>query len=1828
MLRLTLSANGVTITTTPMNLALTRAVCNENLQHVEQSAAADVAYEPDLFSLLVLQDNITASITENDTALFTGRLGSGINWEDRGAPFPADHIRVTITDNTYLLDRKTNAEIALIDTTVAAAAQKICQDCGVTIAAGAALPQTALGVFVVDRDVSYLTVLDALLFQYGYSFYFDAAGHLNLFHYADVPSVLPAADASLLLAGVSVSHRSKTHGAVTVRYNPVVKKQNELVYFSGGGYNADGSPAPVVLQPGVYYPFDAAPAVETAEGRVYQDFTSGYAETVRKYNGEAEFRRSQKTTLLYTQNHSLVEDWETGIVVDRAEFESKRASVRVRNTGAADANLYQLSIRADAWYRAADASVVSGAGSDEYTYAAEYIYTNAPALQLSGVLYRYFSGKKYKITGKTETYLSPGTFMRIDTGVSGFVAPALVLSTVFDADKELFTTTWITIGDAAVDGSRFKSASYNFAAAAEYDAGRANSRLDKLADGSSADVGRPDAITGLKALARKDSIQVTWDPLGAGLKNSVKHIRVEIKKTAAGNWTVFETTGNDFVYAFDRALDGYPEKTAVPSSPQVQNLSLWRVRARAVNIFNEVSVEYAPDAGGAGIDTSEYGTWIPTVPNPLAVSAAGRTVSIAAPIQTWYGADGCEYQIKRPDAGAAWYAPAMADTETVYENADSWRGALNGVYATGIYFAQQLPLKNQETDAPEDTAYTYRVRAVTRAYDGAVLYRSAWSAEAAAIAKGTGVRDVVESAIGSAQIQQSAVQNVHIENATIDYEKFNPSVKPPRKVTALPAYPYDGYVQGDMVILMSGTGEKDEKLYRLVDPAKTGTAGWSKAVDGADLVAKSVTAQKIAANTISANEIAANSLTAAQLALGDFTNYATVNENLPASQIPAGTATVGGTVHTGGYVTKENAGNTYLMWCNFTPETFAAEDEFYVEFYAKAAAAATGNITLWGYKSITRDPAGKVTGFTNSGNNSAKEGPIALTTAEQKFVRTIKITYADIVNSKWFLFGFHDTTASKGQVYFRKIIVRKKNAGEMIVDGAVKANHIEAEAVITEKIKAGAVTGEKIEAGTIHAENLNVTARNIVNPFTEGTAEGWQTNGTVVNVEGLGYVLKLSQASGKDFLSDPFTVLPEDIYTFEFGLESLIELSSIYLGLYIGLTVGQLFNIRIYNFNDKEWSGATTTENAYFVYEFISQSRKYFTTYILGSQVDIRDVPAPLYTDNAYGIVCIQLTGNDTTCRIRSGYNSGQPADAAWYLIRPQVYRIGASKVIAENILVRDLSAISGTFGKIKDDKIYAGTTATDNFWDMTGGEFRVGNNLAYEDPSHNGNDDPQAEYLHYVPGQGFFQKIKNFIVSSVASFLWGTFSVLRTGQDKGAKPTFRTNPGGSAGNEETDVRGALRVHKSTAADPGADQVIFEVINDGKRGIVTVPGKFHTGGFAKIFKPIDLSSYDQNTYYPVTAVITSRVGFFEVVVHVSLNSNVPSWSAHSAGFSCFQHILVLPNEWAVQDPLTICLGRSAKYTIDNSIPVGWSQMNNSSTAVLWLRGGGKYFVWDSADSDWTKHNTAYTINEQTVAPSATLVFDILCSTIYANLNATALNVNGNATIADMSLTKGAGNPTWNGNPVAVDGLPINNKANQNNILQFLQTSEQTPGGDLPGADWFHVLKMNHGNGDTYYNRALAFNFFSNDIYTRKRNAGTASPWVKLLMDDGSGNAKIDNNLTVEGNLVLKKKLSFPIPTETGRLLMTIQNPGTGVPEDGTYPLFQGWYRLIVMSDQGTSNVLFFVIDDCQAYYRYGTNSARPVGSVDFNYFRTNKYGLNILFSSGHDGSGSLQLWIL
>lgn len=79
----------------------------------------------------------------------------------------------------------------------------------------------------------------------------------------------------------------------------------------------------------------------------------------------------------------------------------------------------------------------------------------------------------------------------------------------------------------------------------------------------------------------------------------------------------------------------------------------------------------------------------------------------------------------------------------------------------------------------------------------------------------------------------------------------------------------------------------------------------------------------------------------------------------------------------------------------------------------------------------------------------------------------------------------------------------------------------------------------------------------------------------------------------------------------------------------------------------------------------------------------------------------------------------------------------------------------------------------------------------------------------------------------------------------------------------------------------------------------------------------------------------------------------------------------------------------------------------------------------------------------------------------------------------------------------------NNGGNVSGAVQFMQKSGGWNAWDAPTQNWYSVIKLNHGNGDTYYSRVLAFDFHNDNIYTHRKQSGTDSGWRTLAFTDST-----------------------------------------------------------------------------------------------------------------------------
>lgn len=318
------------------------------------------------------------------------------------------------------------------------------------------------------------------------------------------------------------------------------------------------------------------------------------------------------------------------------------------------------------------------------------------------------------------------------------------------------------------------------------------------------------------------------------------------------------------------------------------------------------------------------------------------------------------------------------------------------------------------------------------------------------------------------------------------------------------------------------------------------------------------------------------------------------------------------------------------------------------------------------------------------------------------------------------------------------IVVCKPSSARDLVAGAVK----------NAQLATGAVTHDKIAARTIQTENLFVTARSKINTLSNADdgISGW-TAGTRF-ADGSRFGLELV-APSHIVACDPFIVEPNEVAEVSFGLQLVDPAGATgNYGIYFGCTYGQTVGRYLWSTTTKKWEAvADTSISGYFITDYRGGDILFVKSYILGSNVNIKDVPAPS-TSTARDIYCIQLLAGDTTIRLRAGFNS-IPAGYTWRLYQPLAVTIGQSKIVAEQIEVKNLSAINSHLGEINGDsddyKLVMGS----------GGSAEEGTLLlgATTDES----------YLRRWKEGGIWKmalKLASFIVDAVSSKVLGQFEV------------------------------------------------------------------------------------------------------------------------------------------------------------------------------------------------------------------------------------------------------------------------------------------------------------------------------------------------------------------------------------------------------------------------------------------------------------------------------------
>lgn len=121
----------------------------------------------------------------------------------------------------------------------------------------------------------------------------------------------------------------------------------------------------------------------------------------------------------------------------------------------------------------------------------------------------------------------------------------------------------------------------------------------------------------------------------------------------------------------------------------------------------------------------------------------------------------------------------------------------------------------------------------------------------------------------------------------------------------------------------------------------------------------------------------------------------------------------------------------------------------------------------------------------------------------------------------------------------------------------------------------------------------------------------------------------------------------------------------------------------------------------------------------------------------------------------------------------------------------------------------------------------------------------------------------------------------------------------------------------------------------------------------------DTKTYDVNKWYPVVGSQLPTSVYNRILVNVSLNSGTkPSWSTHVSGFSVNLDLASIGSGWGATSGE--CIIYADTYSFCSVSPASYTQLTYGSIPVLYLRGGGKYFVKTDFVVNWTPKPTGYT----------------------------------------------------------------------------------------------------------------------------------------------------------------------------------------------------------------------------------------------------------------------------
>lgn len=428
------------------SLSIREDFCNAGYGSTLNTASWQMLFDDDLF--FRLRDHVgkikVEILDEHDAVLFDGVMDPVLSSE-WSTPDKSDPIQCEAVDFTELLDEKISTSLAYPaevggvpfwiykrENESMSILYRLLELCGLEnrIAADAPdIPITIEQVSITKDSQSYRDVINALLGDFSHCITARASVITwGKFVYHEFDNSIEDITEEDILAGdgagrFKLAKRYDIHNGVVIEYPKTKVMENALLWRGSLPTGDTANPTPgEPIAAGDYWPEDSD-IVET-----WMDFESTYLDTA--YLTGQERLRSDAVALLASSNQYIQDTKDPSVEIDEdVIYESLRAKLRYRNTGATAARLYWTEIYGKALVQTSKPEAkFPESASNPSSYPSTFIFNALDAQATVESRYMMLTKGCWDISFASLRELEPGQIVRIKQPSQRWDGYALVIS--------------------------------------------------------------------------------------------------------------------------------------------------------------------------------------------------------------------------------------------------------------------------------------------------------------------------------------------------------------------------------------------------------------------------------------------------------------------------------------------------------------------------------------------------------------------------------------------------------------------------------------------------------------------------------------------------------------------------------------------------------------------------------------------------------------------------------------------------------------------------------------------------------------------------------------------------------------------------------------------------------------------------------------------------------------------------------------------------------------------------------------------------------------------------------------------------------------------------------------------------------------------------------------------------------------------------------------------------------------------------------------------------------------------------------------------------------